>query len=84
MRLLLGTGILAVSLLIAPAVAGAGAFCFQIPGTGKCLLIARDGTGATSVVLTRATQPEQPQAPGGESSDGGQAASSTSGGHGTR
>lgn len=43
---------LVASALLITTPAAAGSFCFQIPSTGQCLLIARDGSGATTVVPT--------------------------------
>lgn len=45
-------GMLLLTLGLWTTAAEAGSFCFQIPGTGRCVLVARDGSGTTRVVQT--------------------------------
>lgn len=54
--------ILGITLL--GGIAWAQTLCFQIPGTGKCYQVPRDGSGKGKVVKTTVSRPEQPQAPG--------------------
>lgn len=53
MRVFAGSLIAALTLLLLTGTAGAGSFCFQIPNTGQCLQVSRDGSGTVTVVPTR-------------------------------